>query len=79
MLRRDVIEAVENGQFHVYPIASVDQAIELLTGVPAGALDEAGRFPPGSVNERVDTRLRLLAETRRQFERTDKEKEARGD
>ncbi len=79
MLRRDVIEAVENGQFHVYPIASVDEAIELLTGVPAGEPDEEGRFPSGSVNERVDTRLRLLAETRREFGRTDKEKEAHGD
>ncbi len=50
MLREEVVEAVENGQFHIYAIDTVDDGIELLTGVPAGKPDKRGRFPKGSVN-----------------------------
>jgi len=67
MLRQDVVEAVESGQFHVYPVRTVDQAIELLTGVPAGERDEEGNFPEASVNQRVEARLIELAEKQRAF------------
>ncbi len=53
MLREDVVEAVENGQFHIYAIDTVDDGIELLTGVPAGKPDKRGRFPKGTVNYQV--------------------------
>lgn len=46
MLRRDVIDAVAAGSFHIYAIDSVDQGIEILTGMPAGTRDTTGRFPP---------------------------------
>ena len=69
MLRADVIAAVEAGRFNVYPISSVDEAIELLTGVPAGNRDAYGAFPPDSVNGRVETRLRQLAEIRKLFDK----------
>ncbi|MEA3341309.1 MAG: S16 family serine protease, partial [Chloroflexota bacterium] len=68
MLRQDVVEAVEAGQFHVYPVRTVDQAIELLVGAPAGARDEEGNFPAGSVNELVEARLIELAEKQRDFD-----------
>jgi predicted ATP-dependent protease len=74
MLRRDVIEAVEKGQFNVYPVSSVDEAIELLSGIPAGDRDPTGKFTAGSVNERVDTRLRQLAESQIEFELVAKKK-----
>ena len=57
MLREDVVEAVENGQFHIYAIDTVDDGIELLTGVPAGKADKRGRFPKGSVNYLVQQSL----------------------
>jgi lon-related putative ATP-dependent protease len=70
MLRRDVVDAVRNGQFHVYPITHIDEAITLLTGVTAGTRDEHGEYPPGSVNRLVEQRLKALAEARREFEKS---------
>jgi predicted ATP-dependent protease len=64
MLRQDVIDAVSAGRFHVYPVETIDQGIELLTGVPAGERDTQGAFPEGSVNQRVEARLIALAERR---------------
>ncbi|MGE5505740.1 MAG: S16 family serine protease, partial [Actinomycetota bacterium] len=61
MLRRDVVEACKAGLFNVFPIETIDQGIELLTGVPAGERDEKGDFPPGSVNRRVAARLVAFA------------------
>lgn len=59
MLRQDVVEAAGSGQFHIWPIATVDEAMEHLTGLPAGAPDVRGHLPRGSLNERV---ARALAE-----------------
>jgi lon-related putative ATP-dependent protease len=68
MLRPDVVEAVAAGRFHVYPVETIDQGIELLTGVPAGEpAGDTGEFPAGSVNQRVEARLRTLAEKRLAF------------
>lgn len=57
MLRRDVVEACRQGTFAVYPVATIDQGIELLTGVPAGERDGRGDYPPGTVNRKVLARL----------------------
>ena len=65
MLRQDVIDAVAAGSFHVYPVATVDQGIELLTGIPAGRLDEDGDWEEGSLNQRVASRLAQWAEAAR--------------
>jgi predicted ATP-dependent protease len=67
MVRRDVVEAVEAGRFRIYPVGDVDEGIELLTGRQAGARDAEGRFPEGSVNQRVEARLRAFAEAARAF------------
>jgi predicted ATP-dependent protease len=67
MLRRDVVESAAAGRFRIYPIRTIDEGIELLTGVPAGARDAAGKFPEGTVNRRVEDRLIALAEQRRRF------------
>jgi lon-related putative ATP-dependent protease len=67
MLRDRVVEAVAAGRFHVFPVKTVDQALELLTGAPAGERDDAGRFPGDSVNGRVEARLRAFAEARGAF------------
>jgi predicted ATP-dependent protease len=67
MLRRDVIEAVETGQFHIYPVDHVDLCLELLTGLPAGERGESGEFPQGSVNQTIRERLLDLAAKRRTY------------
>jgi predicted ATP-dependent protease len=67
MLREDVREAVTNGTFHVYAMATVDEGLEVLTGRPAGARDETGRFPDQTVNQRAERRLLDFAERARAF------------
>lgn len=57
MLRDDVVQAVAQGRFHVYAVDDVDQAIERLTGVPAGAPNAKGEVPTGTVNHLVASRL----------------------
>ncbi|HKL49317.1 MAG TPA: ATP-binding protein, partial [Desulfuromonadales bacterium] len=67
MLKQEVIEAVENGDFHVWAVENVDEGIEILTGVPAGEKQEDGTWPSGSVNALVDEQLRKLADITRNF------------
>jgi predicted ATP-dependent protease len=67
MLHHDVVAAVAAGRFHVYAVETIDQGIELLTGVPAGERNDAGEFPDGSVNQRVEARLAALADKRLAF------------
>lgn len=62
MLKDEVVRAVEQGKFHIYAISSVDEAIELLTGRPAGQLQPDGTYPEGSVNRLVSERLQKMAE-----------------
>jgi predicted ATP-dependent protease len=69
MLRADVVEAAEKGLFHVWPVETVDQAVELLTGLPAGERGEDGAFTEGSVNRRADDRLADFAKKARAFGR----------
>jgi lon-related putative ATP-dependent protease len=73
MLRQDVVEAVEAGEFHIYALTHVDQGIEILTGMPAGEPDEDGNYPEESINGRVKARLKALAEARQAFGETSKE------
>ena len=62
MLDERVLQAVREGRFNVYAVRHVDEALSLLVGEPAGAPDEQGEFPAGSVNARVLERLREIAE-----------------
>jgi predicted ATP-dependent protease len=68
MLRQDVVDAVASGQFHIYPVETIDQGIELLTGIEAGERDANGEYPYGTVNHLVQRRLREFA--KKQIERT---------
>jgi lon-related putative ATP-dependent protease len=67
MLRKDVIEAAKEGKFHIFPVETIDQGIEILTGKPAGVPDEKGKYPEDSVNGKVRSRLSEWAEKQRKF------------
>jgi predicted ATP-dependent protease len=68
MLQEEVIEAVARGDFHIYPVSTIEQGIEILTGVHAGKNGETGRFEAESVFARANTRLTEMAATLRDFE-----------
>ena len=60
-LSDEIIEDVKNGKFHIYAISTIDEGIEILTGVPAGKKDSNGHFPAGSVNYLVQEKLKKYA------------------
>jgi lon-related putative ATP-dependent protease len=67
MLKEEVVEAVREGKFHVWAVGTVDEGIEILTGVSAGQRQQDGSWPEGTVNFLVDRRLREMAESLRRF------------
>ncbi|MCK9283487.1 MAG: AAA family ATPase [Rhodocyclaceae bacterium] len=67
MLRHDVVEAVAKGQFNVWAVNTIDEAMELLTGLPAGQPDEKGEIPQDSVNFQIAVQLAELAEMRQNY------------
>jgi lon-related putative ATP-dependent protease len=68
MLRKDVVEAVKEGKFHIYPVKSINQGIEILTGVEGGESLDGGKFKEGTVNDLVDKKLRELGVKIKEFE-----------
>ena len=76
MLRSDVVQAVKDGKFHVYAVHSIDEGIEVLTGVSAGERDPDGHYPEGSINGRVEKKLRQFSEQLRQIAPTANRSEA---
>ena len=71
MLSEPVRKAVEKGRFHIYPVATIDEGISLLTGLPAGSANSKGDYPAGSVNRKVVDRLVFLNEKVRDAHRRD--------
>ena len=67
MLRPEVVEAVKEDKFHIYAVSTVDEGIEVLTGVPAGKLRKDGKYPPGTVNRKVADTLKEMADKLKQF------------
>ncbi|HXP96757.1 MAG TPA: AAA family ATPase [Telmatospirillum sp.] len=67
MLRRDVAQACAEGRFAIYPLATIDDGIALLSGCPAGQRDAKGHYPADSVNGLVEARLRDFAAVLRRF------------
>ena len=74
MLKQEVLDAVEQGLFAVYAVVNVDQTLELLTGEPAGILDEQGLYPEGSINAKAISRLKEISDMA-----VDEDKEESGD
>jgi lon-related putative ATP-dependent protease len=76
MLRKDVIDSVNAGEFHIYPVEHIDEGIEILTGLNAGDLDEEGNYPKGTINAMVKSRLEKMAKRLTDFS---KQKEDNGE
>ena len=73
MLKEEVVKAVSEGKFHIWAVRTVDEGIEILTGVKAGVRIEDGTFEEDSVNDLVDRRLRELAEMIKDFGKEEEE------
>jgi lon-related putative ATP-dependent protease len=67
MLRTDILEAVENDEFHIYSIENVDEGLKFLTGLDVGLEQEDGTFPEGTLNHKVTLNLKQLADKRKAF------------
>jgi uncharacterized protein (UPF0128 family) len=74
MLKEEVVNAVKEGKFHMYSVKTIDEGIEILTGVKAGERREGGTFKEGTVNYKVNRRLSEMAEKLREFSVTTPEK-----
>jgi len=72
MLRWDVVHAAKSGQFHIYAVETVDDAIHLLTGMDAGDKNEKGEYALSSFNGKVDTQLKSFNQVKQAFMQTNK-------
>lgn len=77
MLKKDVVEAVKEGRFSIYPIDVVEEGLEILTGMKAGELDENGAYPEGTVNHLVMKRLTEITEALKEKKEAEEEKKAK--
>ncbi len=75
MLREDVIREVQEGKFHIYPVKTIDEGIEILTGVKAGERKKDGTFEEDTLNYLVDQEMQRLAKSWKTFAAEEKEKE----
>lgn len=74
MLSWEVVHAAQSGQFHIYAVENVDEALELLSDMEVGATDEQGQFPPESFNGKIDAQLRQFTTLRKEFVKESSEK-----
>jgi lon-related putative ATP-dependent protease len=79
MLRQEVIDAVAAGKFHVYAMSNIDQALELLTGMPAGEKDAEGKYPEGTLHYKVDQRLRELNKEKKENKSAEEKKDEKSE
>jgi lon-related putative ATP-dependent protease len=75
MIKKDVVGAVKEGKFSIYPIDRVEEGLEILTGLPAGTLREDGTYPEGTINYLVVKRLTEISEAVKEKKEEEKEKE----
>ena len=78
MLKKEVVEDIKKGKFHVYPVETIDQALEVMTGKEAGTRGVSGKFKRGTVNYLVDKKLKEYAEDYRKFGRQASPKKGNG-
>ena len=69
MLKNEVVEAIEAEKFNIWSITTIDEAISLLTSLPAGERGDNDEYPPDSINGRVEATLRSFAVSIQMFEK----------
>jgi len=79
MLRDEIVQSVREGNFHIYPVETIDQGIEILTGKEVGELHPDGTYPQGSINHAVDRRLSEFAECWKEFQQRGEEAKKTGE
>jgi ATP-dependent Lon protease len=67
MLRKDIVKVIKEEKFHLYPVKTIDQGIEILTGVKAGKIKKDGTFEKDTVNYLVDKKLTKFATQLKNF------------
>jgi predicted ATP-dependent protease len=75
MLKKEVVDAVKGGKFRVYAVKTVNEALEILTGLPAGERREDGMWPEGSINFLVDKRLKEMSKKLKADDKGEEKKE----
>jgi predicted ATP-dependent protease len=76
MLKKEIVEAIRNRQFHIYPVMTVEEAAALLMGLETGKRDENGSFPSGTLYALVEQRLKELSEQEKTTNNQEKPTEA---
>ncbi|MBI0583866.1 MAG: AAA family ATPase [Methanomassiliicoccus sp.] len=67
MLKEEVVQAIKDGKFHIWPVRTIDEGIEVLTGVEAGVRSKDGTYPEGTINAMVQKRLEEMAKVVKEF------------
>ncbi|MCW3988733.1 MAG: AAA family ATPase [Candidatus Bathyarchaeota archaeon] len=67
MLKEEVVEAIKEGRFHIWPVKTIDEGIEVLTGVEAGEMQHDGSYPEGTIHQIVQDRLDKMAELIKEY------------
>ncbi|HEX2768910.1 MAG TPA: ATP-binding protein, partial [Geobacteraceae bacterium] len=75
MLKEEVVDAVRAGRFHIWSVTTIDQGIEVLSGIPAGERGADGSYPEGTINFLVDKRLAEFGESMKKFSATHEKEE----
>ncbi len=78
MVNKEVVDAVKGGKFTIYPIDRMEEGLEILTGIPAGVLQEDGTYPEGTINHLVEKRLEQIREAVKPRKEEKEEEEAEG-
>ncbi len=79
MLRPDVVEAVTAGKFQIYSVSTIDEGIEVLTGVAAGELQADGKYPKDTIHDRVQKKLQQFAELQKKLTAGDQKRDESDD
>ncbi|HDL08258.1 MAG TPA: ATP-binding protein, partial [Desulfobacteraceae bacterium] len=73
MLKQEVVDAVKDGQFHIWPVSTIEEGMEILSGIKAGNLQTDGTYEDGTLFRSVDERLQEIADIVRDFLKKEKE------
>jgi len=79
MIKKEVVDAVKDGKFSIYPIDRVEEGLEIFTGMPAGLVKDDGTYPEGTINYLVSKRLEELSEAMKEKKNEEKKEKEEND